>query len=319
MPSGEVSATGGSAATQAVEADAHRWATRRGTSVAIRIVAVVVPFAASLLVARMLQDAMGSAHTLFGHVVRWTIVIIGSTTVLVTADRVTRHLLPIAALFKVALVFPDKAPSRYKVALRSGSSASLARQVRAGGELGSTPAEAAANALILLKDLGNHDRLTRGHSERVRAYSEIIAEEMDLPEADREKLRWAALIHDVGKMAVAPEILNKPGRPTDEEWEQLRQHPAAAARIAGSARAVAGRVDRRRHRAPRALRRQGLPERVAGRRDIAGGADRRGRRRLRLHDLGPLVQEGAAAGAGSLRALARTPAPSSIPPWCGRS
>ena len=231
---------------------------------AIRIVAVVVPFAASLLVARMLQEAMGSAHTLFGHVVRWTIVIIGSTTVLVTADRVTRHLLPIAALFKVALVFPDKAPSRYKVALRSGSSASLARKVRAGGELGSTPAEAAENALILLKDLGNHDRLTRGHSERVRAYSEIIAEEMDLPEADREKLRWAALIHDVGKMAVA-------ARDPEQGRTALRRGVAAAPPApgrggahAGPPRAVAGRVDRCRHRAPRALRRQGLPERACG-------------------------------------------------------
>ena len=84
---------------------------------------------------------------------------------------------------------------------------------------------------MLLKDLAKHDRLTRGHSERVRAYSEIIGEELGLPAADLEKLRWAALVHDVGKMAVSPEILNKPGRPTDEEWQELRNHPTAGARL----------------------------------------------------------------------------------------
>ena len=65
----------------------------------------------------------------------------------------------------------------------------------------------------------------------MRAYSEIIGEELGLPAADLEKLRWAALVHDVGKMAVSPEILNKPGRPTDEEWQELRNHPTAGARL----------------------------------------------------------------------------------------
>ena len=84
---------------------------------------------------------------------------------------------------------------------------------------------------MLLKALGGHDRLTRGHSERVRAYTEVIAEEMGLPPADREKLRWAALVHDVGKLAVAPSLLAKDGRPTDAEWEEIRGHPDAGARM----------------------------------------------------------------------------------------
>ena len=50
-----------------------------------------------------------------------------------------------------------------------------------------------------------------------------------LSEPDRQRLHWAALVHDVGKMVVRPEVLNKPGRPTDEEWQELRNHPAAAA------------------------------------------------------------------------------------------
>ena len=40
-----------------------------------------------------------------------------------------------------------------------------------------------------------------------------------------DRLNWAALLHDVGKLDVSTEILNKPGKPTDEEWEQLRRHP----------------------------------------------------------------------------------------------
>jgi HD-GYP domain-containing protein (c-di-GMP phosphodiesterase class II) len=43
---------------------------------------------------------------------------------------------------------------------------------------------------------------------------------------DRDRLYWAALLHDVGKLTVTPEILNKPGRPTEEEWQMLRRHPA---------------------------------------------------------------------------------------------
>ena len=179
----------------------------------------------------MLQQQLSGPTGVGPFIGRWVVVIAGSTAVLVAADRVTRHLLPIAALYQVALVFPDRAPSRYKVALRSGSSArwppSSARAVTSGTRRPRRPRTRSCSSRISAE----HDRLTRGHSERVRAYSEIIAEEMELPAADLEKLRWAALIHDVGKMAVSPEILNKPGRPTDEEWQELRNHPAAAARM----------------------------------------------------------------------------------------
>jgi hypothetical protein len=150
-------------------------------------------------------------------------------------DRATRRLLPLAALFSMSLVFPDEAPSRFSVALRSGSARRLsseAGQVKPI-EAGIDPNEAAAIALGLVADLSRHDRLTRGHTERVRAYADMIGEEMELDRDARIRLSWAGLLHDVGKLTVPEPILNKPGRPNTEEWEILRNHPAAALELLG--------------------------------------------------------------------------------------
>jgi hypothetical protein len=59
----------------------------------------------------------------------------------------------------------------------------------------------------------------------VRAYSVLIGTELGLTGRDLEMLNWAALLHDIGKLDVSPEILTKPGRPSEEEWQALRQHP----------------------------------------------------------------------------------------------
>src|SRR5205085_7550418 len=47
----------------------------------------------------------------------------------------------------------------------------------------------------------------------------------------RDRLRWAALLHDIGKLEVPASILNKPDRPDEAEWVQLRRHPETAARL----------------------------------------------------------------------------------------
>jgi len=69
------------------------------------------------------------------------------------------------------------------------------------------------------------DPYTRGHSERVTAYALKIAEAMAVPQRDRDTLALAGRLHDVGKVSVSPEILNKPGPLTDEEFEAIRRHP----------------------------------------------------------------------------------------------
>ncbi len=212
--------------------------------------------------------------------------------VLVGIDRLTRRLLPLAALLKLALVFPDEAPSRFRTALNAGTTVDLQERLaraRAGHD-DETPAEAIERLLGFVAALSTHDHVTRGHSERVRAYSQMIAKELRLGRDDVDRLNWAALLHDIGKLEVPAEILNKPGRPTRRRVAADPQ-PSRARRPPGSAAApLARRVDGRDRRPPRALGRPGLPEGRDGRRHLARRPHRRGRRRLRRDHLDALVQ-----------------------------
>jgi PAS domain S-box-containing protein/putative nucleotidyltransferase with HDIG domain len=75
-------------------------------------------------------------------------------------------------------------------------------------------------------DLRNHE--TKGHSERVVDLAIRLGKLMGLEEQELVHLRRGALLHDIGKMAVPDNILNKPGPLTDEEWVIMRKHPEFA-------------------------------------------------------------------------------------------
>ncbi|MDN5302494.1 MAG: hypothetical protein PWQ60_2008 [Thermoanaerobacteraceae bacterium] len=77
------------------------------------------------------------------------------------------------------------------------------------------------------------DPYTRGHSERVAMYSSIIAEEMNLPEDFLNTLNFAALLHDIGKIGIPDEILNKPGKLSEYEFDKIKIHPILGANIVG--------------------------------------------------------------------------------------
>ena len=79
--------------------------------------------------------------------------------------------------------------------------------------------------LELVAALSIHDRITRGHSERVRAYSRMLGEELGLGDVELDRLQWAGLLHDIGKLLIPDEILNKPGSLTAEEYEEVCRHP----------------------------------------------------------------------------------------------
>ena len=78
--------------------------------------------------------------------------------------------------------------------------------------------------LALSKTVDAKDHYTNGHSERVAAYSAEIARRMGKSAQEQEKLYEMGLMHDIGKIGVAEEIINKNGRLTDEEYTKIRRH-----------------------------------------------------------------------------------------------
>jgi diguanylate cyclase (GGDEF)-like protein/putative nucleotidyltransferase with HDIG domain len=75
------------------------------------------------------------------------------------------------------------------------------------------------------------DHTTHTHLQRVRTYAVEIAKEIGLSADEIEALRAAALLHDIGKLAVPEHIINKPGRLTPEEFEKMKVHPIVGAEI----------------------------------------------------------------------------------------
>ena len=75
------------------------------------------------------------------------------------------------------------------------------------------------------------DHTTHTHLQRVRTYAIEIAKQLHLGEEQVEALRAAALLHDIGKLAVPEQIINKPGKLTPEEFEKMKVHPIVGAEI----------------------------------------------------------------------------------------
>lgn len=75
-----------------------------------------------------------------------------------------------------------------------------------------------------IKALEAKDLYTRGHTERVAYFSNMIGEEMGFNGTRLEMVRWSALIHDVGKLAVPRELIRKKTRLTTEEYEEMQGH-----------------------------------------------------------------------------------------------
>jgi diguanylate cyclase (GGDEF)-like protein len=77
----------------------------------------------------------------------------------------------------------------------------------------------------LVSVINAKDRYTYGHSERVTDFSIKLAQKLNLPEKDIRLLKYAAFLHDIGKIEIDRDILNKAGPPDKEQWFILRQHP----------------------------------------------------------------------------------------------
>jgi putative nucleotidyltransferase with HDIG domain len=211
----------------------RRWRPRPLLAFALRLVSVLVPAGAGAASAYAFVASV-PFPTGLGKV-PWLLGLAAISTIATAiAERAARRFLPLAVLLRLSLVFPDRAPTRFAIARGAGNVRRLEERIREARAHGvdREPARAAEQILGLVAALSAHDRKTRGHSERVRAFTDLVADELRLADEDRDRLRWAALLHDVGKLEVPARILNKPGRPDPREWETLQGHPSAGARIA---------------------------------------------------------------------------------------
>jgi len=90
-------------------------------------------------------------------------------------------------------------------------------------------------SLQMVKALANtidaKDSYTNGHSSRVAKYSVMLAERMGYQGEKLEQVQYAALLHDIGKIGIPREIINKPSKLTDEEYELIKAHPKIGGNI----------------------------------------------------------------------------------------
>ena len=75
------------------------------------------------------------------------------------------------------------------------------------------------------------DPYTKGHSERVSETSVALAQELNLTDKDIENIEYTALLHDIGKIGIADNILGKNSSLTDKEFDKIKEHPIVGAKI----------------------------------------------------------------------------------------
>jgi putative nucleotidyltransferase with HDIG domain len=109
---------------------------------------------------------------------------------------------------------------------------------------------------------GKHPYTAR-HSQSVARYATAISRELDLSRHAVDRIRWAALLHDVGKISTPVELLDKPGALSDDERAVVERHPAESARIVAGIDRLAESLDgiRSHHERPDGA---GYPDGLAG-------------------------------------------------------
>ncbi len=214
--------------------DESRWEGRPVAAALVRGLVMFGPFAVSAIAVWIAAEQLVPHDASLGTVVLFWIGLSAiASGLLFVVDHQARRLIPLALMLDLSLVFPDKAPSRMLMAMGTMNARELEQELREARATGSsdTLAEAAERLLRLVTALGQHDWTTRGHSERVRAYCQVIAAEMGLSSHDRDLLNWAALIHDVGKLTVPSDLLNKRGDLTPAELDVVRRHAEEGVRL----------------------------------------------------------------------------------------
>lgn len=89
-----------------------------------------------------------------------------------------------------------------------------------------------------IKMLEMYDLYTRGHSENVAELAVEIAEEMELEQKRIDDIYWAGLVHDIGKMLIPLEVLNKEGELSDSEYQLIKEHPVLGSNALKSSKSL---------------------------------------------------------------------------------
>ena len=101
----------------------------------------------------------------------------------------------------------------------------------AGGEPQGLPQSVLDTVTSLAYAIDAKDQYTQGHSQKVSAYAALLAEALRMSESEVEEIRLGAVLHDVGKVGIPENILNKSGPLNPEEWETMKTHVTYGARI----------------------------------------------------------------------------------------
>ena len=205
-------------------ADAVDSAKQRRAAIVVRTILIVVPAIVGFLVAFAILTAMGPFANTWEFVAWFLIALVISFVTSIFVGDFTLDRLSSSKLYQRANTFDTTVEELFGSSLREGNPKSIKRQALARG----LEADFIDDVINLLTQLGDHEKLTRGHSERVRAYASMIGKELGLKQSELEQLNWSALLHDIGKLDVPASILSSPDRPNDLEWETLSRHPESA-------------------------------------------------------------------------------------------
>lgn len=83
----------------------------------------------------------------------------------------------------------------------------------------------------LVQTIEAKDTYTKGHSTRVARYAALLAEKMGMSKEEQNEIHYMGMLHDIGKIGISDNIINKPGRLTDEEYELVKTHADIGYRI----------------------------------------------------------------------------------------
>src|SRR5467141_3937521 len=116
-------------------------------------------------------------------------------------------------------------------ATEAGNGVTVAQEVPEDAGPQALPQAVLDTVTSLRFEIDAKDHYTQGHSQKVSAYAALIAEAMEMSDAEIDEIRLGAVLHDIGKVGIPEQILNKSGPLNPDEWETMKSHVVFGAKI----------------------------------------------------------------------------------------